>query len=512
MDSKPRASGAGPSDARDEESEISEEERSPEFEEEERRAALRAILGLFARGASDAVGVFFAKHRALLESSAHVAAAVGDIDVLSALIERDASVAKEEVGTGLQPLFFAAVSRYGDGAIEAVEKSEGEEGRKAGEAEALLGEETDVPSAEDRVRTARAACVRLLLRHGADPARAVPNEESPGGGITPLSAAAGMSGDAHVCETLLECGANPNDGVSLFLALVAGHDACVERLLRHGADLNARESRFGLAPLHWMLDVRYVPRAVAHALELGADPNLATGDLGETALHVAVRRRRVDAVDGLLDAGADIEARTTGGMTAYRHARRRGFADVAERLVDRGADTSLTVSDEIAVALVAGDLERARSLAAVHSDALVTGVPEEDRVLADLAALGRIEEIRFLLDAGMPIDARGLDRGTPLHQAAWFGQDAVAEFLIDAGAPLDVRGDDHDSTPLGWAAHGSRHSDSAESAADRYARIVKLLLRAGAALPGPEDPWDRVRLESSAPGVLAVLAEHGWPA
>jgi len=51
---------------------ISPEERTAEFEEEERRAALRAILGLFARGASDAVGVFFAKHRALLEESAVV--------------------------------------------------------------------------------------------------------------------------------------------------------------------------------------------------------------------------------------------------------------------------------------------------------------------------------------------------------------------------------------------------------------------------------------------------------
>ena len=42
----------------------------------------------------------------------------------------------------------------------------------------------------------------------------------------------------------------------------------------------------------------------------------------------------------------------------------------------------------------------------------------------------------------------------PLHQAAWFGQPDNARLLIEAGAPLDVFDSVHESSPLGWAAHG----------------------------------------------------------
>ncbi|TDI46177.1 MAG: ankyrin repeat domain-containing protein [Acidobacteria bacterium] len=56
------------------------------------------------------------------------------------------------------------------------------------------------------------------------------------------------------------------------------------------------------------------------------------GPRGETALHVAVRRRRLDMVDPLLDAGAEIGAATTGGKTARVHAYRRGTDEAAEVL------------------------------------------------------------------------------------------------------------------------------------------------------------------------------------
>ena len=63
------------------------------------------------------------------------------------------------------------------------------------------------------------------------------------------------------------------------------------------------------------------------------------------------------SADAALDAGANIDAVTAGGMTAYRHAARRGFTEVAEHLIARGADTTVSDRDELAIALCAQDLE-----------------------------------------------------------------------------------------------------------------------------------------------------------
>src|SRR5262249_58145056 len=59
--------------------------------------------------------------------------------------------------------------------------------------------------------------------------------------------------------------------------------------------------------------------------------------LGDQPLHVAASGRR-DIVAFLLDHGADINARGSGGMTPFHHPARRGYPGISELLLDRGAD------------------------------------------------------------------------------------------------------------------------------------------------------------------------------
>ena len=83
--------------------------------------------------------------------------------------------------------------------------------------------------------------------------------------------------------------------------------------------------------LHELLDWNYgVDGADARRrkLEGGADPDRREGPLLETPLHIATRRRRPEAVQILLDRGAEINATNGAGKTAYAHAVRRGFDDV----------------------------------------------------------------------------------------------------------------------------------------------------------------------------------------
>jgi ankyrin repeat protein len=360
-----------------------------------------------------------------------------------------------------------------------------------------------------------ARVARLLLDHGAAPNAShewVPG--NPRSRMTVLFGAAAVLGDVDLVRVLLEAGAQAADAHAIIRAAEQERFDCLELILDHGGDLNRTVHPTAGLPLHWLVDWSYKERAVRWLLEHGADPDERVGRIRETALHVAARRRRLDAVELLLDHGAEIDARTAGGKSAYAHALCRGFDEVAGLLRDRGADTRLSRADRLAVALVADDLDAARKIVETHPD-LVPGLePEDARILPDLAGRpSHTEAVRLLLDAGADITARGLDGGTALHQAAWFGQVDAAELLVAHGAPLEIRGDDHRSTPLGWVCHGSRFSGGAGQRSEVYARIAELLLVTGASLANPDDPegdpQGRWLFRDASADVAAVLRRHG---
>jgi len=265
--------------------------------------------------------------------------------------------------------------------------------------------------------------------------------------------------------------------------------------------------------LHELLDCSYGTDGAARLrrlLEAGAELE-ARDARGEAPLHVAARRRRAEAVALLLDAGAEVDARSAHGKTAFAHAVRRGFGDVLAVLRARGADETLTAADVLAVAVVEGRLDEARAILATQPGAARTGNPEEDRLLADVAGRNASAPVELLISAGADLAAGGLDGGTPLHQTAWFGQPANARLLIDAGAPLDAFDPTHRSSPLHWAAHGSRYSGGAERRQEAYVEVTRLLLAAGPSLHYPGDPSDaylRRLLEDATPAVAALIRTH----
>lgn len=264
--------------------------------------------------------------------------------------------------------------------------------------------------------------------------------------------------------------------------------------------------------LHNLLDFNYGDDGddvLRRLLNEGADPNRQEGLFSETPLHMATRRRRASAVEILLDHGAEIDAKTTGGKTAYAHAIRRGFDEVADLLQKRRANTALNEADRLAVAIVGGDLDGARKILDAYPDTVCTGNPEEDRLLADVAGRNDTRLTQFLINAGADLTTPGLDSGTPLHQAAWFGQPENARLLIDAGAPLDVFDATHGTSPIGWAVHGSRYSGGVEERQALYVALVQMLLDAGSSLQYPDDPdgdsYLQRLLQDASPQIREIL-------
>ncbi len=263
--------------------------------------------------------------------------------------------------------------------------------------------------------------------------------------------------------------------------------------------------------LHRVLDWEYGPdglRTVKGLLDNGAHVDGREGPRDETPLHVATRRRRCEAMRVLLDHGAQADLKTAGGKTAFAHAARRGFDDAVAVLTQYGADEALAPADHFAIAVLQGRMTDARDLLRSHPTAVRTGNPEEDRLLADAAGRHAAEPVGFLIEEGADLYAAGLDGGTPLHQAAWFGQPQNARMLVEAGAGLDVFDPVHESSPLHWAVHGSRYSGGAADRVEAYAEIVRLLLDAGASLEYPESDRDGEylrRLRSDAPPSIRAL-------
>lgn len=430
-----------------------------------------------------------------LAGNVHVAAVRADVATLAALLDRDPELVDAPLaGPGLTPLALLCHARP-------AEQSE---------------------SSEQSESTEHVRAAELLLARGADPnavAIGTPNDRDTW--HSPLGGAAGEIGSVELCRALLAAGAEANDGIALFRATETERWACLDELLAGGGDLNHVANRRGTTPLHHVLDTHYTLDRVEELLARGADPSVRDGEsvefgaivgLGETALHVAVRRRRIEPLELLLSNGAELEARTRGGMTAWRHALRRGFDDVAAWLAKRGADTTLAAGDELAALLLFDDVDGAYAALRANPALARDLSPDEARLLPDLAARNLSEAVELLLERGWDPVARGLDGGTALHQAAWFGAPETAELLIERGAPLDVVCRVHDGTPLAWVAHGSSFSGGAE-ANPAYARVAELLCAAGAILAwsgDPErDPGGRRLLAVAAPEVAEVLRRHG---
>jgi cytohesin len=71
--------------------------------------------------------------------------------------------------------------------------------------------------------------------------------------------------------------------------------------------------------------------------------------------------------------------------------------------------------------------------------------------LQDAIKAGDLERVKSVLSRGDNVNARDALGSTPLHDAAWIGDEAITALLIDRGADIDARHEEGGSTPLHYA-------------------------------------------------------------
>ena len=142
-------------------------------------------------------------------------------------------------------------------------------------------------------------------------------------------------------------------------------------------------------------------------IDAGADLN-ARDKLGETPLHIAVVRGYREIASLLIERGAEINAKDVRGLTPLHAAAWRGYRGAVDLLIDKGADINARDKDAVTP---------------LHTAALA----------------GRKETVALLIEKGADVNAKNKNDLTPLHAAALAGDEETVAFLISKGADQNIR-------------------------------------------------------------------------
>jgi ankyrin repeat protein len=327
---------------------------------------------------------------------------------------------------------------------------------------------------------------------------------------------ASAGGNAPVTRVLLEHGADPNDGESIYHSAEFDHEECLALLLAHGGNMSDRHMRWGNTPLYFNLGHREggpnterADRGIRWLLEHGADPEVTSGPDEETSLHCAARVGRGPRMIALLIAhGAQVSRRTKSGTSPYALALRHGHLATAEALASHGSDTDdVSESDRLFAACAAADEPAARALLA-RSPGLITALGDEAG-----AMVGHVSEraepapLALLLALGFPAEGSASAGETPLHRAAWHGRPESVALLLARRVRINVRDHVYGCSALAWACHGSANCRTAD---DDYLRCIDLLIDAGADHDTAINRWGTPPEEMGRPAIAHRLAQRGF--
>jgi ankyrin repeat protein len=194
-----------------------------------------------------------------------------------------------------------------------------------------------------------------------------------------------------------------------------------------------------------------------------------------TGLHAAAHRGDLAALERLVAAKADVNARDGYGRTPLHVATYARQREAIQRLAAAGAELGALERDRydaVTIAAVADDEETLRLLLRLGASAKLVTSRYDGTALIAAAHLGHDGVVRQLIAAGAPLDHINNLHWTALIESIVLGNGgprhvATLKALLDAGASTKLT-DREGRTPLALAK------------ARGYGEMVRLLERAGA--------------------------------
>jgi len=254
-------------------------------------------------------------------------------------------------------------------------------------------------------------------------------------------------------------------------------------LLEYGVDANSREVLFGATPLYGASHSGHT-NAVQILLENGANPNLLDND-GGTAMMEASHRGYTDIVRLLLEYDANPNIIDNGGFTSLIEASKGGYIDVVRILLEHGADPNRHDKDgqtSLMWAAKGGHVDVVRMLLK-HGVDPTTQRKDGQTSLMEASRDCHSDTSKGFIEHGVDPNMRRFDGRTSLMLASESGHIDVVRVLLMLGA-------DHNMTDL-----------LGSTAVSLAAPAVKSLV---------EDQIEREILWNRKKAMMMVLGENGY--
>jgi ankyrin repeat protein len=289
----------------------------------------------------------------------------------------------------------------------------------------------------------------LLLRAGAD-ANAVNDF-----GTSPISEAC-LNGSTAMVQLLLQHRANPNLAIAtgetpLMTCARTGNADAVRRLIEGGAAIDAKEASQNQTAMMWAAAEKH-PAVVKTLIEAHADVNARTKQ-GFAPIHFAARVGDLESAKLLLAAGVDINTQTrsereggqdtTSGYTPLLIATMRAQVDTAVYFLDRGADPNILASGMTPLHWASTSWEGFASNPVYGFEDPMSGIPNRS---------AKLRLVKALLAHGANVNAKMTKRqpqfatgytdavgATPLLLAASVQDVEMMHILLDAGADPKIK-------------------------------------------------------------------------
>ncbi|KAI4243619.1 MAG: hypothetical protein L6R40_003443, partial [Gallowayella cf. fulva] len=279
--------------------------------------------------------------------------------------------------------------------------------------------------------------------------------------------------------------------VELLEAAKIGEDRQIFNLHEKGVDINMSgelgETALHVAAAYAIIEAKdikgYTPMhyacfysdigAVWLLLEMGAKIE-SENSMGQTPLHIACKEDNHKVISLLLRKGANIEAKDTGGRTALHFACERANKEVISLLLRNGARTEAKDSAGRTAMFAACDSADTEAVSIlIEKGAQIDAQATLDGNTPLLMACGWAhgsEVVSLLLTHGARLEARNKQGETPLRRACSASRPKKISTLLQQGADIEAK-DNAGNTPL-LAACSNTHSSAVSLLLSKGANII----------------------------------------
>ena len=261
---------------------------------------------------------------------------------------------------------------------------------------------------------------------------------------------------------------------------MAATPAIAKLLLDRGAEVDTRDIDHESTPAQYAIPHR--PEVCRYLLNRGAQPDIFMACvLGDVALVTKLIKDDPSCLQHRIAKGQFVTTKSEG---QHIYVYNLGYTQTPLTLAHKHGHSRLlnfllkhcSLKERFFHACSTADQKAVNAILKKEPFIAATLTADEASAIADAAWNNDLAAVRTMLEAGFPVDARGIHQSTPLDRAAIRGYIAIVELLLEHGASLDVK-NEFGGTPLRASKWGAENFRDPKG---DYPAVIARLTRAGA--------------------------------